>query len=193
LSLKTLVSAVGLISLSLCASSSAADLPVVPKITASALHESLERTAALLLIRAIFDVADRGEIRSALQHEAERLAQSGPDPQADALVNESLIAEGSYYITSLRYLIIAGAPNWPSDKTDSEYDAASLAILTDLQHQWLEVVENGGNLLPVLSSVDEINAQTEGASSATGSLDHFGQLEELVDEAVAAVPGLTPG
>eukprot|EP01035_Chromulina_nebulosa_P043839 gene43839-59387_t len=156
--------------------SGAADLPtpLPPPIDPTVLQQTLERSAALYLIRASFDVMSVDDIPSILETNAAELTKNGPQPEVAAALTEALTAEGSYAIVSLRYLISAGSANWPTDRDAGAYEKDALAKLAELQHEWLAAVQSGSDLRPLLLSIDQINAQTEGFKDLPASLDRFG-------------------
>jgi hypothetical protein len=164
----------------------AADLPT-PNNNLVQIKSLLERSAELYLIRAAFNVVLADDIPAMLVDDARRLATSGSNgSQSDAKISEALIAEGSYYITSLSYLISVGGANWPSDHPDSYFEAQTLPKLAEIQHDWLVQVSSGSDLKSLLLAIDQINAETEGYSELPASLDHFGAIDQMVDNAVKA-------
>jgi hypothetical protein len=162
----------------------AADLAVPQHIDASALRRSLERDAALYLLRAAFQLLDQSTVPGLLLADGHRMQIKGEDAEFNAELNENLLAEGSYYIVSLKYLVTVGGANWPTDRSADSYDVQALEALEGLQHRWIAAVSDGSDLAPLLVEVDRINSWTEGLSTLTGKLDHFATVDELVDQAM---------
>jgi hypothetical protein len=168
-------------------SAHASDLP--RPIDESSLRPALERSAALYLIRATFDVIQPDEIPLLLSADADALADEERAPVLAAEIRDNLIAEGSYYIVSLRYLVTVGGANWPTDKTADEYDADALGELQDIQTQWLAALNSDGDIRPLLLALEQINAQTEGYVEVPAELDHFAALDSLVEDALQGLKG----
>jgi len=145
----------------------------------------LERRATLLLLRARFDVISDEDVPRMLAADAATLSTRGPSDEAlDALASD-LLAEGSYYIVSLRYLIESGGSLWPADKAETTYVNDALSSLRALQVELQEVVAGAGDPLPIFARVDRINAWTEGFAESPAELDHFRDRDALVEGAVA--------
>ncbi len=174
-------------------SAKASDLPtpLPPPIDPTLLQQTLERSAALYLIRASFDVMSVDDILAILETDAAELTKNGPQPEVAAALTEALTAEGSYAIVSLRYLISAGSANWPTDRDAGDYEKDALEKLADIQHQWLADVQSGSDLRPLLLGIDQINAETEGHKDLPASLDRFGALDQLVEAAIASTKTAT--
>jgi hypothetical protein len=163
----------------------AADWPAPAPAPAPGLEQTAERLALLYLLRARFDVMEPAAIEDQLRFDVASIRSSGFSPDAETQLEESLMAEGSYYITSLRYLIEAGGANWPLEQAASSYDSSSLQTLAKLQHAWLVGVVSEADLAPLMLAVDQINALTEGYVDVPAELDHFGSLDRLVSTALA--------
>lgn len=162
-----------------------ADLGPTPYvIETDQLRADLERYAALYLLRVGFDVMQANSIPDYLVEAASDL-QSGERSSIAAQLNEALTAEGSYYIVSLSYLVGSGGANWPDTRPPETYERDALFMLAGLQHDWLQAVADGSDLLPLLTQLDQINAKTEGYDDVPAHLDHFAPLSELVDGAIA--------
>ena len=167
----------------------AADLGPAPPIgsgtvDAAAYRDALLRRAALYALRVHFDVLEATDVPALLLGDAKRLSSTGRIADEASVIDRDLIAEGSYYITSLRYLVAFGTANWPTDRTAAAYERDALTLLEALQGRWLDAVETGGDLLAILRGVDAINAWTEGSTTVTPALDSFAGIEAEVDEAI---------
>lgn len=130
---------------------------------------------------------DPDSIGKRLQADAARVEEYGIDPHDDEMLDESLLAEGSYYIVSLRYVVAVQGAVWPSDRGDATYARDATVRLADLQHQWLGSVRSHGDLVATLREVDQINAWTEGYASVPPSLDHFAKFDALVEAAMQSI------
>jgi len=148
-------------------------------------RDALIRRSVLYGLRAHFNVISRGDIPLLLKADATHLATAAQIAVESDDIDRDLIAEGSYYIVSLRYLIEFGSANWPLDKSASHYQNDALVMLEDLQERWLVAVGDGGDLPGILDSVDLINAWTEGSPTLTPEYDDFSDLPALVDVTIA--------
>ena len=110
---------------------------------------------------------------------------AGSSPEARAALESDLIAEGSCYIVSLRYLVAFGGANWPTDRASAGYSRDARVLLEALQTRWLESVPAGGDLLSIMQQLDTINAWTEGYASLPPEFDRFSGIPAMVSELVA--------
>lgn len=155
----------------------------VDRVSAGKLY--LKRRAALLLLRARFADIAADEIPGRLAADAKTIAGAGPSSEAIAELDSNLLAEGSYYIVSLVYLVQSGGALWPTDKAEKTYVYDALTKLDDLQAELFAAVKERTDPLPVLVEIDRINAWTEGYSDLPASLDHFEGRDALVAAALA--------
>jgi len=149
-----------------------------------ALREALFDRAVLYSLRAAFDVIESRDIPGLLQIDRAQLVSSDRASRESGAVREDLLAEGSYYIVSLRYLVEFGGANWPANRSGAEYERDAANLLETLQGQWLDAVLNNGDPLTILRQVDLINAWTQGYAILPAELDHFGDIESLVAQAM---------
>lgn len=163
----------------------AADLPkpILPA-TELTVEQALMERAVLFLIREKFDVLSPEDVTDLLAADAKSMSAAGIQADEEAAIQRQLVAEGSYFIVSLQYLIGVGGANWPTDKSASSYDTAASQTLADLQVSWLAAVASHGDLLSIMRQVDTIDAQTDGQPAATGTYDHFGAAEAIVKAAL---------
>jgi hypothetical protein len=175
------------------APASSADAPVpVPQVTTStsqaqiATEDYLRRRAAVLLIRAMFDVLPRDSVSLQLGQDLYDLGADGPSEQDQLALDADLLAEGSYLIVSLRYLVQGGGALWPPAESQEGYETEALKRLHGLQADLSRMVDERDDPLPLLLDLDEIYALTEGYASIPPELDHFGQRDALVQQAIAA-------
>jgi hypothetical protein len=188
-----------LLSLSLTAASGpagAADLDVRPFETSpamddAALKAALGRYLDLLLIRATFDVVSADQVVTLLTDRGRAWRRHAPTGAELAEIDTALLAEGSYYIVSLQYVVEVGGAAFPSDRPEASYANDAIVQLQTLRDRYLDAVGNGDNLLPLLQQAERIRALTEGYSSVPAELDAFGQQPELLDETWAKLAGGT--
>lgn len=167
----------------------AADLSAVTPLPATAdvvavSHAYLDRKALLLQLRVHFDAIEQDDAARILAEDAKAVAEQGPSLQAISQLDTDLLAEGSYYIVSLKYLIEAGGAIWPTDRAESTYVNDALAKLGELQAQLLAAATDGSDPLPVFMALDQINAWTEGYTDVPADLDVFSGRDALVEAAL---------
>jgi hypothetical protein len=171
----------------------AADMPVAPPpgtaVSADRLGATasyLDRRAALLLIRAAFNVIAREDLPEMLEVDAVRLSRSAPAETDEQALDLELLSEGSYFIVSLRYLIEAGGAAWPEDRTEGAYAYDALVLLESLQAQLFDTVAARADPLPLLQEVEQIHWQTEGFADVPAGASRFTGRDELVHQAMTA-------
>lgn len=157
----------------------------IPADPAAALEHHLARHAVLLMIRASFDVLPRDEVFDELAAEARRLGVNGPGEYDLARLDRDLLAEGSYYLVSLRYLAALGGAIWPAGRPERLYVNDTLVRLEALQEQLIEAVATRADPLPILQEAQAIHGLTEGLTEITPPLDYFGGRDELVEQVLA--------
>jgi hypothetical protein len=150
-----------------------------------ALTESyLKREAALLLVRATFNVMPVEDVEPALERQLHLFGANGPSPSDLDRLDRDLLAEGSYLLVSLRYTIDAGGAVWPYDRSEASYERDTLAELDILTSNWIATVESQSDPLPILLSAQSIMALTNGEKTVPPAQDHFGRRDELVNNAI---------
>ena len=160
-------------------------LPATADVTTLS-HAYLDRKAVLLQLRVHFDTIEQDDAAQILEQDAKAIARQGPSLEASSQLDTDLLAEGSYYIVSLKYLIEAGGAIWPTDRAESTYVNDALAKLGDLQAQLLATASDGSDPLPVFMALDQINAWTEGYTDVPTDLDFFSGRDALVEAALEA-------
>jgi len=95
-----------------------------------------------------------------------------------------LLAEGSYYLTSLTYLIQAGGAVFPDDKPEPAYAADTLVRLDALQRQLADGIEAGEDVSGVLVEAERIRALTEGYAVPPPDFGPLAQHAEMLGRAV---------
>lgn len=161
------------------------DEKVEPAGAATALEAYLRRQAVLMMIRATFDVVPHDEVRGELAAEARRLGAAGPSEYDLDRLDRDLLAEGSYYLVSLRYLALVGGAIWPADRPERFYVSDALVRLEALQEQLMEAVETRADPLPILREAQAIHALTEGLAEVPEELDYFVRRDAIVEEVLA--------
>lgn len=161
-----------------------ADQQAVP---ASLLERTATRFALLMLVRAHFEVADA----SAVPGELVRRLGLWRDPDqlvADAArIDRALVAEGSYFITSVAYTIRAGGAIFPEGSDDTVLAAETLAELDALRDELLAGVSAGDDVTAVLRRTLEIWVLTGG--TPTEGPNPFAGVAALVERALSAQGG----
>jgi hypothetical protein len=173
------------------ASAYAADIAAATPLPATADVAGLSQTyldkkAVLLQLRVHFDTIEQDDAVQILAEDARAIANEGPSLEAASRLDTDLLAEGSYYIVSLKYLIEAGGAIWPTDRAESTYVNDALAKLSELQAQLLATVSDGSDPLPIFMALDQINAWTEGYTEVSPDLDFFTGRDALVEAALEA-------
>jgi hypothetical protein len=177
---------------------SAADLNAAPAAAAEAapagLREALSRYLSLEMVRATFDVAPRAELGPDLAEKAARWEAVPPSADEIADIDQQLLAEASYYIVSLSYLVQVGGAVFPSDKAENVYVNDTIVRLDDLRRRLFAAVDEGADVLPILAEVEQIRALTEGYRTIPDGFGLFDQHESLLDQVLETRPkaGATP-
>lgn len=163
-----------------------ADLGSTPNVTveaprdAEALHGALSRYLTLQMIRATFDVISRDDLESALR---DRLAFWGNRPPAEpalADLDRQLLAEASYYLVSLQYLVEVGGAAFPTDRPESVYANDTLIRLEGLQRELPRRVAAREDIAPLMLEAEKIRALTEGYADIPDEFGIFSALENVL-------------
>lgn len=179
-------------------SAPAADIQQSTEITpqpAGLIREYVERRALLHIIRATFDVEAVDDLPLLVAGDRDAAETSGVTEEAIARLNTALIAEGSYFIVSLEYLIKAGYPAWPEDRPPDTYVNDALALLQPLPAELAASVGSGEDPIAVLQAAAQVYRWTEGEQddvAPTGKAD-FDARDTLVDAAFAVPAAETIG
>lgn len=156
------------------------------------LRDALSRYLSLEMVRATFDVISRDDLDGALKDELARWGGAAPSSAELADIDQQLLAEASYYIVSLSYLVQVGGAVFPGDKAEAVYANDTISRLEDLRRQLFEDVAAGTSVLPVLSEVERIRALTEGYASMPEGYGVFEQHEQLLDGVIESKLKGTP-
>lgn len=146
------------------------------------LDDYLRRRAVLLMIRSTFNLLLPDEVPRVLAADLRRIGAAGPSEEESLQLDRDLLAEGSYYLVSLRYLAEAGGAVWPSDRPESSYASAALVKLDALQDRLIEAIEQRSDPLPILQEAQAILALTEGYSNVPRGLDRFADRDVIVQD-----------
>jgi hypothetical protein len=172
---------------------SGADLgsqPVDPGVSNEATVRSyLSRRAVIYEIRRSFDVITEDEMTEALHADAAEALASGVTEETLADTEDDLLGEGSYFIVSLRYLVISGFPAWPEDRSANTYKLDSLAILAPLLRQLRTSIEAGSEASDVLASAAQVYWWTEGQRQPRAEKANF-DIDARVSDAIADAESL---
>ena len=166
----------------------AADLgaaPAAPAESAASIDDYLAKLTVLYQIRAHFGVISFDDVGERLDESVRALGPDGPAAPAMDRLDRDLLAEGSYYVVSLLYLIQAGGAAWPEDRPASSYANDALVQLDQLQDALIDATARGEDPLAVLEGVNLINAWTEGFATIPPHLDSFADRDALAAAALA--------
>jgi hypothetical protein len=164
----------------LAAPSVAEDLPT----PVQSVRDYVDGRALLHTLRALFDVEAVGDLPALVASDADAVANGVTEEQSRDL-EVALITEGSYFLTSLQYLIDAGFPNWPQDRDPSTYERDSRMMLENLPEQLIETVLSGDDPIAIFTTASEIYWWTEGEEGPVDGRPDFAQRDALVDAALA--------
>jgi hypothetical protein len=149
------------------------------------LQTALSHTLALDMVRATFDVIAREDLKDRLQDEARRWGGAAPSPETLADIDRQLLAEASYYLVSLSYVVQVGGAAFPADKTEAVYANDTLVRIDSLQRQLVDAIADGGDVLPILSEAEDIRALTEGYTSVPDDFGVFNEHAAILAEVAA--------
>ena len=144
----------------------------------------LARRTVLHQLRAMFDLVRTEDLQSPVAADAQQISRSGITEEDQQVLEIELLTEGSYLLTSLKYLIEVGGAAWPSDRVEAHYVNDALLILSALARDFVRVMAEGGDPLVLMQQADEIFWQTEGYTEIPAGLGHFTDRDELVRNAL---------
>lgn len=148
------------------------------------IRTTLSNFLALELTRVTFDVLAADRVESAIERKLVAWGGGTPSEAEQAEIGRQLLAEGSYYLTSLSYLIQAGGAVFPGDKPEATYAGDALVQLDALQRQLAEGVAAGGDVSAVLVEAERIRALTEGHTEEPADFGPFMHHAEMLERAV---------
>jgi hypothetical protein len=166
----------------------AADVPArpvqaSPELAQEAARHYVSQRAVLFMIRATYGVISSTDVPALLAADVRAVGTAGPTERDTAELRRDLIAEGSYFLISLRYLAESGGANWPGDRAEAMYSSDATVTVDTLLDHLFDAVDAGEDVLPIMQQVDELYFLTEGVHRVEGDLDHFAGRDELVDDA----------
>ena len=154
---------------------------------ASEIANYASRLAALLALRAKFDVIVADDIPRALEADLKSLAGGAPSPWQQTVLDRELLSEISYFAVSLKYLIQSGGALWPTDRDESSYINDALVEVGAAVDALPEVIDNRENPLPLLERLERIWWWTEGYGDIPPDQNHFGDVRARVEHALKTV------
>jgi len=168
----------------------AADLGVPPPFGAQAnsgpgLETALSRYLALEMVRTTFDVIPREDIKARLKAEAHSWGGIAPSLEEAADIDRQLLAEASYYLVSLSYVVQVGGAAFPDDKSEAVYTNDTLVRIDSLQRRLTDAIADGSDVTAVLAEAEEIRALTEGYTSVPDDFGVFGEHSAILAEVLA--------
>jgi hypothetical protein len=150
------------------------------------LRAYLDARAILLQLRATFDVIRRDDIPAILADDLRQVEDCGPDANVADKLWRDLLAEGSYFMVSIRYLAETGGAAWPEDRPADVYLKDAIVELDGLQAALQDAVASRTDPLDVLRLADRIFSWTEGSRDIAMPLDHFSDRDALVEAALSS-------
>jgi hypothetical protein len=166
-------------------SATAADLRVAPSqgnavVSEDQRHAAISNYLTLLLIRATFDVVALEDVEGLLRRQLDIWGQAGPSPDEIAFVNRMLLAEGSYYLVSLTYLIKVGGAAFPADRPDANYQNDALVELDSLRSELISRTLGGEDALDLMARAEGVRALTEAQSVVSPELSIISRHDEIL-------------
>lgn len=160
--------------------------------TSVTFRDALSRYLSLEMIRASFDVVPREDLEARVEEEARRWGRKTPTAEMLADIDQELLAEGSYYIVSLSYVVQVGGAVFPHDKSETVYANDTVDRLNTLRRELFAAVANGDDVLPILLEVERTKALTEGNISAPADSGLFIRHDEILTAILARLKKVTP-
>lgn len=155
-----------------------------PERVATAIENYVTREAALLTLRARFDVVPLDDVPVLLRQQLEALSGNEPSAWIEDKLDRDLLAEMSYFAISLKYLIESGGSLWPGDRDESSYVNDALVELDAVLDEIPDAVQGHADPLPLLRRLERIYWWTEGYAEAPAGEDHFEGVEALIGGAL---------
>jgi hypothetical protein len=147
----------------------------------------VSRFLTLLEIRATFDVIEKDAIKGLAADQTAIWQRAAPSPGELKELDRLLLAEASYYLVGLRYLVTLGGAAFPGDQAEPVYQNDTLVRIDALERRLVDVIANGGDPTPILQQAEAIRALTEGYLDMPNDLsvfaDHGATLEAIWAEA----------
>jgi hypothetical protein len=175
----------------------AADLTVTMPAEQSEVEPAVTRTTlsnylALELTRITFDVLAFDELENRVERKLVAWGGRAPGAAERAEIGRQLLAEGSYYLTSLSYLIQAGGAVFPEDRPEASYAGDTLVRLDALQQRLAEGIAAGEDVSAVLVEAESIRALTEGYQTPPADFGPLVHHAEMLARAIKRASTGTP-
>ena len=153
---------------------------------------TLSNLLSLLLVRATFDVVAIEDVPGLLKDRIVAWGSGAPSDGEQAEIERLLLAEASYYIVSLRYLIEVGGAAFPTDRAESGYANDTLVRLDSLERSLAEKLALHEDVAAILREVEAIRLLTEGSAELTSGDGVFSRQEQLLEMAAKLARQGTP-
>lgn len=160
--------------------------------TAAVTGDTLANYLALELTRVTFDVLALDEIEGLVERRIVAWGGQAPGSGERAEIGRQLLAEGSYYLTSLSYLIQAGGAIFPDDRPEASYAGDTLVRLDALQRQLADGLAAGEDVSPILVEAEAIRALTEGYDTPPPGFGPLAQHAQILERAQTLARTGTP-
>jgi len=145
---------------------------------------TLSNFLALELTRVSFDVLAADQVEADVERKLVAWAGGAPSEAERTEIGRQLLAEGSYYLTSLSYLIQAGGAVFPDDKPETSYAGDALVRLDALQRRLADGIAAGEDVSGVLVEAERIRALTEGHAVPPPDFGPLAHHAEMLERAV---------
>lgn len=152
---------------------------------------ALSRYHDLLAIRVTFDVLPADRLAADLAAAAARWAPSGPGAGEAATLDNALLAEASYYLTSIGYVVEVGGAAFPADRPYDSYRNDTLVALTALRDRLFDAMASGAPVHDILVEAQRLHWLTEGETEVPAGEDRFGAHDDLVAALLEAPKGVS--
>ena len=167
----------------------AADLTVSlpqqrPMADTTAVRTTLSNLLALELTRVTFDVLASDALEARVEQKLVAWGGGAPSAAERAEIDRQLLAEGSYYLTSLSYLIQAGGAIFPDDQPEAAYAGDTLVQLDALQRRLADGIAAMEDVSGVLVEAERVRALTEGYLAAPDDFGPLAHHAEMLERAV---------
>lgn len=146
------------------------------------LATALSRYYDLLAIRVTFDLLDAEDLAPELEAAARRWSPAGPGQGEAAQLDNALLAEAAYYLTSIAYVVEVGGAAFPQDRSYHTYRNDTLVAVSALRDRLIVAIEAGEPVHDILLEAQKLRWLTEGETSVPADQDRFGAHDDLVEE-----------
>ncbi len=171
------------------APATSADLRIPPiaerPVPAQSVQRFLEGRALLHILRATFDVVDVQSLPSLVEADARGALAQGVTVEQARELQTALLVEGGYFLTSLTYLLDAGFPNWPDDRSAATYERDARMMLGELPERLVATLLGGEDPIDIFAAAARVYWWTEGMDGPLNGRADFARRDALVDEAIA--------